>query len=706
MKKIKFALLRCILSLVIVYSPFSFAQGGNGNLTADDFRIMHHESLTNFNFGQPDTVQRPSAAAQASATTLLTLEAYGQKFDIELESNDQLIDNLPKAQKSRVKQSMQIYKGRIPGIVGSWARINRHGGRISGAFWDGNELYLIDSSDEVGAAIDKGLTARASAQPYTLIYKLSETETTATCGVDPAAKPFNDYRGLVDELKAQATALPLATRKLDVAIVADAQFTQANSANPQAAVIARMNVVDGIYSDQVGVHLNISEIRALTNNGVLSSTNSGSLLDQLVRFTAPPGFNNPGLTHLFTGRNLDGSTIGVAYIGVLCRKDLGVGLSETGGTGTAGALTVAHEMGHNFGAPHDNQGGSACASTPGTFIMNPFLNGSTQFSTCSLQQISAQVNRAACITPITTNPSADVRPVIPVNPINVNVASTFNYSVEVRNGGTGAAQNSTAKISIPTGLTFSTVTATLGQCTQAAGTVNCTLGNLAPNAASTITLSLRSGTAPANLVSNVQVGASNDSNTGNNSVNVTINVRNNNATTLFQTDFNADVGGFGYVDDAFRATKQPAYASGSRVVTAANGQLRVLLGGRDNLAINGMSGGWRRSFNLAAPKAVTLSLDYRLDQAANYEADEFSDALLALDGRLVGVNGGTFLVRITGDGNGGAARSSGLRHADINLGTLPAGNHTVTVGGYNNKKTFSDESTAVLIDNIKAVTRP
>ena len=240
--------------------------------------------------------------------------------------------------------------------------------------------------------------------------------------------------------------------------------------------------------------------------------------------------------------------------------------------------------------------------------MNPFLNGSTQFSACSLQQMSAQVSRAACITPITTIPSADVRPVIPVNPINVNVASTFNHSVEVRNGGTGAAQNSTAKITIPTGLTFSTVTATLGQCTQAAGTVNCTLGNLAPNAASTITLSLRSGTAPASLVSNVQVGASNDSNTGNNSANVTINVRNNNATTLFQTDFNADLGGFGYVDDAFRATKQPAYASGSRVVSAANGQLRVLLGGRDNLAINGMSGGWRRSFNLVAPKAVTLSL--------------------------------------------------------------------------------------------------
>ena len=30
-------------------------------------------------------------------------------------------------------------------------------------------------------------------------------------------------------------------------------------------------------------------------------------------------------------------------------------------------FSVAHELGHNFGAPHDNENGSPCATTPGTF---------------------------------------------------------------------------------------------------------------------------------------------------------------------------------------------------------------------------------------------------------------------------------------------------------------------------------------------------
>lgn len=710
MRFIRNTALFCVLFFVFVCSQASFAGQAKPTTVANDFRITHHERLNNLFFDKSGVTQKSADADKASPTTQLSFNAYGQRFDIELEPNNELMANLPTVQKARLKQSMRVYKGRIPGIEGSWARISRNGKRISGAIWDGSELYLIDSSDEVKKAIGKERSSRASGKAYPLIYKMSEIETSATCALEVDGKPLNKYNKLVGELREKALALPAATRKLDVAIIADANFTQANSANPQAAVVARMNVVDGIYSEQVGVHLNISEIRALSNNGALSSTNSSTLLNQFVGFTKPPAFNNPGITHLFTGRDLDGSIVGIAYVGVLCRKDVGVGLSQIGGTGTAGALTVAHEMGHNFGAPHDNQSG-ACASTPGTFIMNPSLNGSTKFSPCSLQQMSSRIAQAACLTGVTAAASADVRPVIPVNPITVNTSSAFSYRVEVRNGGTGTAQNSTAKITIPTALTIRSVVATTGQCTSAGGTVSCNLGSLAANAASTVTVNLQAGVAPASLTSNVQVGATNDSNTANNSTNVAINVSGNAAaaTPLFQSDFNADAGGFGYADDVFLGTKQPAYAVGYRVINAGNGQLRVVLGGVDEAdIISGMSGGLSKGFTLSAPKPVTLSFDYQLTQAPDYEADEYSDALLALDGRLIGVNGGSFLFRIYGDGegNGGADRTSGVKHVDVDMGTLAAGNHTITLGGYNNKKTTASESTAVNVDNVRLVTRP
>ncbi|MBM4207740.1 MAG: hypothetical protein FJ190_06875 [Gammaproteobacteria bacterium] len=154
------------------------------------------------------------------------------------------------------------------------------------------------------------------------------------------------------------------------------------------------------------------------------------------------------------------------------------------------------------------------------------------------------------------------------------------------------------------------------------------------------------------------------------------------------------------------STFEPYYATGARVITSGNGQLRVVLGGRDNYVIWEMSGGWRRSFSLTAAKPVTVTFDYRLDQTPHYESDEYSDALLSIDGRIVGVNGGSFLSRIRGNGNGGAVISTGVKRISVNLGTLAAGTHTLTLGGFNLKKTSYDESTSVFFDNVKVTTAP
>jgi hypothetical protein len=236
--------------------------------------------------------------------------------------------------------------------------------------------------------------------------------------------------------------------------------------------------------------------------------------------------------------------------------------------------------------------------------------------------------------------------------------------------------------------------------------VTCTLGTLAGSGVNTVTVNLRSGATPTNLASSVQVAATNDSNTGNNAVSATINVQAN-AVVIFNENFNAGLGGFAYVDDAFRGTAQPAYALGRRLVSSTgNGYLQILVGGVDNATVLNMSGAYRRNFSLPTSARITLSFDYSLAQAANYESDEFSDALLSIDGRLIGVNGGEFLSRLSGDGNGGAVKTSTTLHRDIDLGVLAAGNHTIAIGAYNNKKTLGDESSHVLLDNVRVTASP
>lgn len=714
-------LLLTILSLVGIHGQTALGQDIQDDVktVGADFHILHHERIQSLKLDVPPPLENEGKSArqaeQAYATTL-TFDAFGRQFVVFLTPNQRLIADLPKEQRQRLEESMTAYHGYIDGVDDSWVRINRTGDRISGVMWDGVELYIIDTSDRVASQLgDKqsGPSQQAlQLKPYPLIYRLSDTESDAGgCAVDPTAEPSNNYQGLVDELRSLTQALPAVAQKLDVAIVADRQFVDANSDNPDAAVVARMNIVDGIYSGQVGVQINVTEIRSLRNNGGLSSSQAGSLLDQFSDFADASDFTNPGLAHLFTGRDLNGGVVGVAFIGSLCKEAYGVGLSQTTGRGTVGALTVAHEIGHNFGAPHDNQGGSPCASTPGNFIMNPFGNGSDQFSQCSLGQMQPHIDRATCITevddPDLLTETADIRAIIPTTPIETTVLSDLEYRIEVRNSGVAVATNATAEISIPDNLTIVDIDVDAGQCDDNQDTVNCDFGDINGNTTRTISLQLQAGAIAETLTSTVKVSSDNDANPGNNSTEVRINVRADNGTTVFQSDFDADTDGFEFVADAFRETNQPRYATGRHSAWQNDdGVLTVILGGRDNRSVLNMSGGWRKSFTLSSPSKVTLSFDYRIVQAPDYERDEYSETLLSVDGKLMGAPGGSFLTRITGDGNGGSWRTFGWQSFQVELGELSAGEHTITVGGFNNKKTYANERTIVDIDNVKADSAP
>lgn len=175
--------------------------------------------------------------------------------------------------------------------------------------------------------------------------------------------------------------------------------------------------------------------------------------------------------------------------------------------------------------------------------------------------------------------------------------------------------------------------------------------------------------------------------------------------TALSAPFDTDSNGFTYVDDAFRSTAQPTYASGAYSSTGgfSGGGVVVNLGGVNGNTINGMSGGWRTTFTLPTSGTVTLSFRANLTQSSNYESDEYSELIATVDGQYLGTLGsGTnaHFARVTGDGNGGSSIATGWQFYTVNLGSLAVGSHTLTIGGYNNKKTASDETTQVMIDDV------
>jgi hypothetical protein len=163
---------------------------------------------------------------------------------------------------------------------------------------------------------------------------------------------------------------------------------------------------------------------------------------------------------------------------------------------------------------------------------------------------------------------------------------------------------------------------------------------------------------------------------------------------LIDADFENGTGGFAFVDDPFRNTSNPAFARGERVAVGNGFKLLIDIGGIDNTRVLGMSGGWRQSFELAQQSVVTVSFEYRLTQLPNYESDERSELLVSIDDTVAVV------ASLTGDGNGGQVMTTGFQRFTANV-PLSAGTHTLTIGTFNNKKTFFDEVTLTLVDDVR-----
>jgi hypothetical protein len=133
-------------------------------------------------------------------------------------------------------------------------------------------------------------------------------------------------------------------------------------------------------------------------DGLAATTDSSALLADLGQLRQRRrALSATGLTHLFTGRDLDGNNAGIAYTLALCSPRYSASLTMAHTSIALDTLITAHEIGHVFGAPHD--GTEECASTPqDQYIMGPNLNSSvTSFSQCSLDEIKAVIDSFACV---------------------------------------------------------------------------------------------------------------------------------------------------------------------------------------------------------------------------------------------------------------------------------------------------------------------
>ena len=125
-----------------------------------------------------------------------------------------------------------------------------------------------------------------------------------------------------------------------------------------------------------------------------NSTAAGTLLNSF-RSWGPSGFNQThDVGQLWTNRNLDGSTIGIAFVGVVCTGSRYQVLEDFSNNANLKRVMVAHELGHNFDAVQSATGHDAVGSP---FIMAPTVQNTATWSVASIGDIEAHYLSRTCL---------------------------------------------------------------------------------------------------------------------------------------------------------------------------------------------------------------------------------------------------------------------------------------------------------------------
>jgi hypothetical protein len=202
---------------------------------------------------------------------------------------------------------------------------------------------------------------------------------------------------------AQATGL----KEIELATDADSEYYAKYGADSNARISEVINGVNQIYARDLGLKLKIKKQNVYTGSSPYKSLVPEPLLIEFnTNRMNSKLLGDADLYHLFTGKNLDDVTVGIAYTGVICRKGAPIsGLSQDLPVLSKVILIVAHEIGHNMAAQHT-------PLDPNTLMYPNIEGGGPQFAKVSKDEIANHLNRYnSCVSAVGESPAPTTPPV-------------------------------------------------------------------------------------------------------------------------------------------------------------------------------------------------------------------------------------------------------------------------------------------------------
>ncbi len=252
---------------------------------------------------------------------------------------------------------------------------NQPGSSVAAAIFDGTLRAYIELGPDGGVYCVQPASEFANGETTHGLHVSYRSADVAPdrhgCGADDIEQPFH---GIEHEQDAGGPPAPLGTghEVCEIAVDADLHFfykCSSSVANTVADVESVYDVVDMVYERDTDINFELTTIvvrSSYGSNPYSMATDAGEVLCEFRNLwnDTPESFIRRDVAQLFTGKNIDGYTIGLAWIGVVCNvqsyacystDDIAYSIVESKWAYQSWDKRIAlsaHELGHNWNATH------------------------------------------------------------------------------------------------------------------------------------------------------------------------------------------------------------------------------------------------------------------------------------------------------------------------------------------------------------------
>ena len=373
------------------FSAFSVLQGQNALTESLDNNFSKYELLT------IDTESLYGELKEKNIFHNISIPIGDKKYNLELWDSGLLTDDYKVTQASGNKYEGTkplALKGHVIGDPSSKVRLTVNEGFVYGFIKQNGKTLNIQPARYNDKSADSDLMVSYYDSDFI-------DEEHKTCGTDSHRNLKKNIEGTVENNENKAIG---DCYEVLISLAADWLMFDlyGSTGNVEDQIVGVLNDVEGSYDDEMAdeILFDLNDIfvsDCSTCDPWTSSNSASALLDDFTDW-APNNLGNHEVATLWTDRNFNGSTIGLAWLGTAC-TNFGYNVCENISCASVLRVLQAHELGHNFDATHDSFSG---------FIMATSVSGATDWSMGSENEILTFFANAPCFTSCGTGGSLPI----------------------------------------------------------------------------------------------------------------------------------------------------------------------------------------------------------------------------------------------------------------------------------------------------------